>query len=189
MSRKLEDFISKIKTTGVAHPNLYTVSILPSSIGGATSKNHALLGWSSKDTADICLMCNSAVLPDNSLMTTPSKSYGISPEVPYEKSSGTMTLSFYILADFDVVKFFNHWLKAIYDPETGYFGFKSDYISTISIIMESPELLKEYEIQCFECYPKSVSQIPLSSQHEPSAMVLSVDFTYTYWKEVNNAKH
>lgn len=189
MSRKLDDFISKIKTTGVAHPHLFTVTIHPSGVNGKTSNGHVLNEWSSADTNDIFLMCNSAQLPENSIMTTPMKTYGISPEMPYEKQSGSISLSFYVLADFDVLKFFNHWSKAVYNPDTGYFGFKDDYVATISIVMESPELVKEYELACYECYPKSVGAISLSSQHEAAPMILTVEFVYTSKKEIKINGH
>lgn len=189
MSRKLDDFISKIKTTGIAHPHLFTVSIMPDGVGGVSSKNNILLDWASKDTDDICLMCSSTHLPDNTMMTTQSKTYGISPEMPYEKPSGTLSMSFYVLADFDVIKFFNHWILAVYDPTTGLFGFKNDYIAKISVTMESPELVKEYQVDYFECYPKTIQQITLNSQHEATPMVVNVDFVYTYSKEVKIREH
>ena len=182
MSRKLNDFISKVKNTGVAHKHLYTVSTnLPNSLRDR---------WNIHEVDDFMLMCSNASLPDFSVLTSPIKTYGIAKEMPYEKSAITFTLGFYVLADFRIKHFFEDWQKSVFNPETGFFGFYNDYTTDIRIQMESPERVLEYDVTMIQCYPKTVQQIELSSSAEATAMSLSVEFVGLKWKRNNiNVKH
>ena len=138
--------------------------------------------WSVQEVEDFMLMCSQAVLPDFSIMTTPIKTYGVSKEMPYEKTSISFSLSFYVLADFKIKMFFEDWQRSVIDPDTGFIGIYEDYITDFKVQMESPEKLLEYDVSLFQCYPKNVNAIDLSAHGEPSAMILTVEFACLKWK-------
>lgn len=182
MSRNLNDFVSKIKTTGIAHNHLYTLNMaIPKSL---------MDKWNIKEVDDFCMMCSGASLPEFSVLTSPIKTYGIAKEMPYEKSAISFTLNFYVLSDFRVKYFFEDWQKSVFNPDTGFFGFYNDYVSDIRIQMESPEKLLEYDITMIQCYPKAVHQIELNYASESTPMTLTVEFVGLKWKRNSiNVKH
>ena len=82
-SNRQKDFISEIKTQGLARTNRFTVEIAPPSEGPAVARR-------------ILLFCEQASLPGISYASTSNRTYGELREVPYDRLFEPITLQFHV---------------------------------------------------------------------------------------------
>ena len=203
---KLNEFISAIKTQGVARTNRYLVKL---EVPGGNS-----------DTIQLAqLYCDGAALPGMNIATTPSRIFGENREMPYERLFDTITLDFYVDADMKVKKLFDDWIRQIIDPNTRAIQYYKRYTRELTIEVldiqaveieygeveiftkafgpdegqEGEEVVERvmsesdrvtYGVRLFEVYPKSIGQIQLSGGSR-DLMKLPVTFQYKYWDPVS----
>jgi hypothetical protein len=160
----LNDFISEVKTGGMANANRYFVEI-----AGADRK--------------VGLFCDQAQLPGTQVLTTPARVYGEIRETPYEMSFDPVALSFYIDDDWEVKSFFDNWRGQIINPYSREIGWYNDYVKDIIIYCYNKEEEKRFAVKLFEAYPKTITSIQLDygAKDVPK---LSVTMQYKYWMEI-----
>ena len=179
----LADFISEVKTRGLASPNKFKVNIaLPQKFtlderdlrNGERNSNHRM----------VQMFCDQAQLPDLNISTSQSRTYGEVREVPYENLYGNISMSFYCDSNYIVKDFFDRWIMSISDPNTRHFNYYNDYISpNIDIIMMNNSQSAVYGVKLFECYPKQIQAVSLDYASKDIVKV-SVSMNYKYWRSV-----
>lgn len=166
----LNEFISSVKQSGMANANRFFVEI-----AGADKK--------------IGLFCDTATLPGTQILSTPARTFGEVREVPYEITYDTVSCSFYIDNDWEVVKFFNDWRTKIFDPTTrtgGYYSGPQGYVRDIKIICYNKEDNRTYGVQLYEAYPKQIGAVNLDYNNKDIPK-LSVTFQYLNWVPLDAA--
>lgn len=167
----LNEFISKVKSTGLAKTNRYRVTIATPALMTKFMNSGRL----------ITLFCESTSLPGQVVATTEQRIMGETREFPYMKNYDNVPMSFYIDNDFEVKAFFDNWLKYISNDSNKITGYYLDYISpTIEIDVlpmgsESPT----HTVILHEAYPKAISSIILSASSRDVAKV-TVSMNYKY---------
>lgn len=177
----LADFISEVKTRGLASPNKFKVNIaLPQKFtlderdlrNGERNSNHRM----------VQMFCDQAQLPDLNISTSQSRTYGEVREVPYENLYGNINMSFYCDSNYIVKDFFDRWIMSISDPNTRHFNYYNDYISpNIDIIMMNNNQSAVYGVKLFECYPKQLQAVSVDYASKDIVKV-SVSMNYKYWR-------
>jgi len=177
----LADFISEVKTRGLASPNKFKVNIaLPQKFtlderdlrNGERNSNHRM----------IQMFCDQAQLPDLNISTSQTRTYGEVREMPYENLYGNINMSFYVDSDYIVKDFFDRWIMSISDPNTRHFNYYNDYISpNIDIIMMNNNQSAVYGVKLFECYPKQIQAVSVDYASKDIVKV-SVSMNYKYWR-------
>lgn len=164
----LSNFISEVKTRGLARTNRYTVQILDPA---------------DPDSAKLAqLFCESASLPSINMNTTPYRIYGESREMPYERGFDPVTLTFYVDAEMKIKKMFDSWINSVMNPVTRQMGYYKMYTRDIKIeVFDVSETLAPYSITLCEAYPKNIGTVQLD-YNSKDVMKLPVTITYKYWK-------
>ena len=163
-----KNFISEIKSQGLARTNRFAVLFTP-----PTSVNPANL-------RKTLLFCDQASLPGVNFSTVQNRSYGEVREVPYEKLFDTCQLTFHVDKDMMVKSLFDQWIQSIQNPVTRTYSYYNDYITNMQIEVQDLADNTRYEMTLYEAYPKTIGAISLSNESKDT-MKLTVTFQYKYW--------
>lgn len=165
----IEDFISQIKTRGLARTNRYEVMIpFPQPDPRGQLKNIANL------------FCDAVTLPGAALSTTPMKTFGETREMPYEKIYDNVTMSFYVDSGLDIKVAFEDWMEKIFDTTTRTIGYYNNYITDVDIYIKNVDGTTPYKIRLHEAYPKALNSIQLDTNNK-DIMKMTLTLQYKYW--------
>lgn len=176
----LNEFISTVKSTGFANSNKFLVTISPP----------ATVNTSSDVNRMIQLFCDTCQLPDQTVSTAQTRTYGEIREMPYENLYGNINMSFYVDSDFRVKYFFDQWIQSISNPETRHWEYYTNYISeSITIDMLNNAGDNTYSVTLWECYPKSIQSVSLDYGSK-EILKCTVSMNYKYWRSIQmDASH
>ena len=168
----LNEFISKVKSTGLAKTNRYRVTIATPALMTGFMNSGRL----------ITLFCESTSLPGQVVATTEQRIMGETREFPYSKMFDNITLSFYIDNNFEVKAFFDNWLNYISNTQNKITYYYKDYIAPTVLIEVLPmdSEVSMYSITLHEAYPKGISPIRLSADSRDIAKI-GVSLNYKYY--------
>ena len=168
----LNEFISKVKSTGLAKTNRYRVTIATSALMTGFMNSGRL----------ITLFCESTSLPGQVVATTEQRIMGETREFPYSKMFDNITLSFYIDNNFEVKGFFDNWLNSVSNTQNKITSYYKDYIAPTVLIEVLPmdSEVSTYSITLHEAYPKGISPIQLSADSRDIAKI-GVSLNYKYY--------
>lgn len=168
----LNEFISKIKSTGLAKTNRYRVTIATPTLMTGFMNSGRL----------ITLFCESTSLPGQVIATTEQRIMGETREFPYSKFYDNITLSFYIDNNFEVKGFFDNWLNSVSNTQNKITSYYKDYIAPTVLIEVLPmdSEVSTYSITLHEAYPKGISPIQLSADSRDIAKI-GVSLNYKYY--------
>lgn len=164
----VKNFISEIKSQGLARTNRFAVLFTPPANVNPANLRKTLL------------FCDQAVLPGVNFSTIQNRSYGEVREVPYEKLFDTAQLTFHVDKEMQVKSLFDAWIGSIQNPVTRTFNYYNDYVTTMNIEVQDLVEKTRYEMTLYECYPKTISAISLDNSAKDT-MKLTVTFQYKYW--------
>lgn len=171
----ITQFISQVKTRGLARTNRYDV-VIPFPVSTTTSFRGA---------AEVAtLFCDQATLPGINISTTPHRIFGEVREMPYEKIYDPVTFSFYVDAELKIRTAFDKWMALIVDPFTRTLGYYNEYVRDIDIYVRNVDDSVPYKITLFEAYPKTVNSITLDAGGK-EVMKMTVTMQYKYWYSYN----
>jgi hypothetical protein len=168
----LQDFVAEMQK-GVARSNRYFVVMPNRNNSSSYTSGNKLLG----------LYCENTQIPGSTILTSPSKIFGETREVPYERSYEPINMSFYVDSDFKVKEYFDDWHNSIFDPYTRAGNYYEEYVSNIELWVHNVEDKRTYALTLFECYPKAISPIQLDYGSK-ELMKLQVTMQYKYWRAV-----
>jgi len=103
---------------GLARPNAYAV-VLPS-FPGATSR-------------EVNLLCTNVNLPGRQVLTYDHVIGNRREKVAYGAASEDLSLSFLLLNDYGVKRYFEEWARLAFDPDTYQIGYKNEYARDIQV--------------------------------------------------------
>lgn len=168
----LNEFISKVKSTGLAKTNRYRVTIATPTLMTGFMNSGRL----------ITLFCESTSLPGQVIATTEHNVMGEHREFPYMKKYDNITLSFYIDNNFEVKGFFDNWLNSVSNTQNKIISYYKDYIAPTVLIEVLPmdSEVSTYSITLHEAYPKGISPIQLSADSRDIAKI-GVSLNYKYY--------
>lgn len=168
----LNEFISKVKSTGLAKTNRYRVTIATPALMPEFMNSGRL----------ITLFCESTSLPGQVVATTEQRIMGETREFPYSKMFDNITLSFYIDNNFEVKGFFDNWLNSVSNTQNKITSYYKDYIAPTVLIEVLPmdSEVSTYSITLHEAYPKGISPIQLSADSRDIAKI-GVSLNYKYY--------
>lgn len=170
---QLNDFISQVKTSGLARNNRYSVIITPP-LGLQLPQTKTM------DLQSMLLFCDQIQVPGLNISTTQNRTFGEFREVPYEKLFGDVNISFYVDSGMYVKEFFDKWTQIIQNPYTRTFNYYKNYTTNMTINIEDVEDRKRYTVALYECYPKTISPLQMDYSSK-DVMKFQVTMQYKYW--------
>lgn len=168
---EINEFISLVRTEGLARSNRFVVYIFPPFALASQAFDSKLR-----------LYCESVSLPGLNYLTNPVTTFGEQREVVYNRSYEPVNLEFIMDQNMDIKRFFDSWQAQIINPQSRLVNYYQNYIGSIEIYQlgaDGKETTK-YCARLHEAYPKSVA--PISYNYDAKGVTkLSVSFEYKYW--------
>jgi hypothetical protein len=187
---------------GFARSNQFLVE-LPTNLGGkpgATgfvgilNKIGSLLGGDNMN-----ILCSQAQLPGKAILTHDRFVGMEAQKVAYGYNAPPVTMTFYCMNDYSIVKYFDEWRALTINEETGEAYYKKTYVRPVKVHqLRKPIIGKTvgagpiriniglgagtvYGVELIDAFPVSVSTIELSNELD-GLVQLNVEFAYTNWK-------
>ena len=136
--------------------------------------------------------CFAAELPGRNVDTAPLKTYGPKREIVYGHSySQEITLSFYADKFLRQRSFFELWQNSAMDLATNNVHFYDEYTGAIRIYALgafSGDAFRDriaYGVHMYECYPKTITAVPLNYGTQNEIMQISISFYYRNWSNLS----
>ena len=136
--------------------------------------------------------CFAAELPARNIDTAPLKIYGPKREIVYGHSySQEITLSFYADKFLRQRSFFEQWQNTAMDLGTNNVHFYDEYTGAIRIYALgafSGDAFRDriaYGVHLYECYPKTITAVPLNYGTQNEIMQISISFYYRNWSNLS----
>ena len=136
--------------------------------------------------------CFAAELPGRNVDTAPLKTYGPKREIVYGHSySQEITLSFYADKYMRQRSFFENWQNTAMDLATNNVHFYDEYTGAIRIYALgafSGDAFRDriaYGVHLYECYPKTITAVPLNYGTQNEIMQISISFYYRNWSNLS----
>jgi hypothetical protein len=188
----IEDLKSKIiMKNGMAMANQFAVT-LPSLTNDVSSR-------------EISVLCKSVDLPSKQ-MTSLDWNVGVFNEkVVSGFATEDITMSFHMLNDYGVKKYFDEWTKLMVDEERGNIAYKDQYQKSVKIYqMVKPQMRigfdlgplsidfdllgnSIYSVELEDAFPTTLGAITLSNDAD-QLVEFSVQMSYTKWKVVKDER-
>jgi hypothetical protein len=170
----LSEFITEVKTRGLANPNKFMVTIAqPKGIDFNNASDSLRL---------MRLFCDQTQLPDQNISTAQLRTYGEVREMPYENLYGNVNFSFYCDSNYIVKEFFDNWIQSISDRETRHWNYYDNYIApNIDILTFNNDGRAVYGVKLYECYPKQMQAITMDYAAKETLKV-NISMNYKYWR-------
>lgn len=168
------NFVSTIKTSGVAFQNHYFVNIVPPRFMAQTANQQML--------EIIPFYVEAINLPEQQLATRPINDYGITREVVYEPLFGNVTATFFADKSLLIKSFFDNWVGAVSMTRSGRLMYPDQYkVDDLAIYVVNRAKEVTYVVILKNAYPKLVNDSILSAEGR-GAVSFQVQFVYDSWE-------
>ena len=176
------DFVSFVKTDGLSRQNRFYITISPFKNTGPSA---ALFGVGSGDAKrNLHMLCKSVNLPGVNVATSQVRYTGEVIEVPYDRTFGALTMTFYVDRQMIVRKFFEDWINSIQNTKTRSMGYYDEYVSkTVIITVVDKQDNTTFDFILYDVHPKSIGNLSLD-QGNNDVMTLDVEFDYHYYETI-----
>jgi hypothetical protein len=95
--------------------------------------------------------------------------------------------TFYVDADGELIESFLNWQKAIYNQQTGFFGYKNDYAATLLIELLSRGQEPYATVAVQKCYPINFSPVEVSYDSKDTIIEYNISFNFdNYYLQTSN---
>ena len=153
-------------------------------------------------TREMNVLCSQATLPGKQILTAERRHGMEFQKVAYGYAVDDVSMTFYMMNDYGVKKYFDSWADSIVDQENGEVAYKADYAKTIKIHqLRKPQFgfsanlgpLKAnlgigggsvYTVELEEAFPTTLGAIQLSNDLD-GLVQFTVTLSYTKWRTVN----
>lgn len=182
----IEDLKSKIMMkNGMAMAHQFAVT-LPSLSGNMNGR-------------DINVLCKSVDIPGKQMATLDWNVGVYNEKVVNGFLMEDVTMSFYMLNDYGVKKYFDEWTKLMVDEERGNIAYKDQYQKSVKIYqLVKPQIRlgidlgplsidfdvlenSIYSVELEDAFPTTINAISLSNEAD-QLVEFSVQMSYTKWK-------
>jgi hypothetical protein len=164
-------------------------TLLTSGIGGSNG-------------GDLNLLCAQATLPSKQIATHDRRIGLQNEKVGYGYVVTDVNLTFYLLNDYGIKKYFDAWKESILDEKTGDIKYKKEYVEDIKIHQLRKPIMNlnqnigpininvglgggsVYSVRLIDAYPTGVQEIQLNNNAD-GLVELTVQMSYTNWEPVD----
>ena len=174
----INDFVSAVKrSNGLAKANKYEVDIYaPNGHPDGT------------EGRNLNLLCNSITMPGHNLeQQTQRLASEPAREIVQSRSfAGNITATFYLDQSLTIKTWFDKWLELTINPRTHKAQYYDQYSGGYMDIYQLGGKGRVYGVKCEEVYPATIGPIEYSYDSTDTIALLTIEFAYRRWKEVEN---
>jgi len=174
---RVQDFISEVKTKGLARVNRFEVIITPPQF---ITTNYLQFN-------KISLFCEVSNFPPINLSVKPFKIFGPSYQRPITSEYGGdgISMTFHVDREMKIKKFFDDWIETVVNRDSFTVAYQNEYITKISIRQLDEANNVNYEIELQEAFPRSITLMDLNQSAQNQTHRVNVIFAYRYWKRTD----
>jgi len=154
---------------------------------------------------EISVLCKSVDLPSKQMMSLDWNVGVFNEKVVNGFATEDITMSFYMLNDYGMKKYFDEWTKLMVDEERGNIAYKDQYQKSVKIYqMVKPQMRigfdlgplsidfdllgnSIYSVELEDAFPTTLGAITLSNDAD-QLVEFSVQMSYTKWKVVKDER-
>jgi len=190
----ISEFKSNISEYGILQNNKFSVFIpISPNVLVSTFTNTLDPLFTIDSMRALQFRAEAASVPGFSLQTQDVRvqGTGVNQKMPFNALFPDVNVTFLADSRGDIYKYFYSWFSNIIDftgssfsffPSPSYsIGYKSDYITDISILVYDNFGNLTKQIILYEAYPDSITEIPLDWSDRDRPMKFTVKFAYTRW--------
>lgn len=163
----IEDLKSEISLKGgPALPTLYSV-YLPS--------------FNSANAESVNVLCSGVNLPGRQIMTQERRIGTIMEKVAYDQAYDDVNISFYLLNNYGMRRYFEEWQNLAINQKTYEVGYKTEYAKDVKISQLNRDGTIVYQLTLQDAFPTTLDQIELKNDLVDQLIQLNVQLSYKNW--------
>ena len=161
-----------------------------------------ILETGNPSTREMNLLCANVNLPGKQILTTERRVGMEFQKVAYGYAVDDVSMTFYLMNDYGLKKYFDTWASTIIDEVTGNVGYKTDYAKSIKIHQLRKPLIgfsknigplrgnlqigggSVYTVELIEAFPTTIQAVELNNELD-GLVQLTVQISYTRWNPVS----
>jgi hypothetical protein len=180
----INDFITKIKSEGLARTNRFAITMgLPNVLDYGRNPFNT-------SPYDVALLCENVQIPGVNLNTIQNRTFGEFRETPYETMYDALTATFYVDREMKIKTLFDKWILGIqgYNGPSGgtgsrTFRYYNEYVTDMQIYVNDTMNQTYYGVALYEVYPKTIGAITLDNNSK-EIMKMTVTLQYKFWRPI-----
>lgn len=151
------------------------------------------------------ILCSNATLPGKQILTTDRRIGMEFQKIAYGYAVDDVSMTFYLMNDYGVKKYFDNWRKAIINDNFD-LNYKSNYVSDVVIHQLRKPLVgfsksigplrgnvgigggSVYSCKLIDAFPTTFQAIELSNELD-GLVQFTVQLSYTNWEAVNSSQN
>ena len=183
---------------GFARTNNFLVK-LPADVNGYRSSYPITPG-------EINLLCKNVNLPGKQVLTLDRRIGMRNEKIGYGYGVTDASMTFYVLNDYGIKKYFDEWIAWIFDEDTGEVNYKVNYAKSIEIHQLRKPLVGAkadigplqvnlslgkgsiYSVELIEAFPTTINEIQLNNE-QGGLTEFTVNFSYTKWRVIESPQN
>lgn len=185
-STDLTEFLSTVKSKNLAKATHFRLDLdIPHGLFKDAPRGIDLL----ETTRTISLFCYFAQFPPSNIQVSEIQTYGTPFWQPSVKLVDRMYIGMYLDQDFEIKKFFDAWIDAIFDKNTAHLRFRDDYSTTLTLHQLDAQFEPVYSVKLNDVFPTYIEPVSVHYSDKNKISTLTAQLCYRTWEHIPTELH
>jgi len=185
----LNELLAGFRTDdGYAMPSRYEVILTPPASGTfLKSLEQQRIGEQKDVVRKVSMEMSQVAFPGMTLETQEDTNiYGPPRKIVVGQTFAELTTSIRVSQDFKERNFIDNWQRLAANRADFSIGYYDDYIGTMQIFQLDQNNKRRHGVELVECVPTSVSEMAADYANQNAIHLMSVTWSYRYWKNLTD---
>lgn len=129
-------------------------------------------------------LTDEVVLPGKTIATSEYTDGRQTKKIPYTFIEDEVTITFIENTEYEVRKFFDAWMKSIFDKQRYRVGYKDDFVGNVKIHQLDKTGEPVYGIELQRAYPTTITPVQLNNAGAEDLVKITVTFAYDIYSTI-----
>lgn len=130
------------------------------------------------------IITDEVVLPGKTIATSEYTDGRQTKKIPYTFIEDEVTITFIENSEYEVRKFFDKWMRKIFDKQEYRVGYKDDFVGNVKIHQLDKTGTKVYGIELQRAYPTTITPVQLNNAGAEDLVKITVTFAYDIYSTI-----
>jgi len=185
----LNELLAGFRTDdGYAMPSRYEVILTPPSAGfNLSSLEQQRIGEQKDVVRKVSMEMSQVAFPGMTLETQEDTNiYGPPRKIVVGQTFAELTTSIRVSQDFKERNFIDNWQRLAANRADFSVGYYDDYVGTMQIFQLDQNNRRRHGVELVECVPTTVSELAADYANQNAIHLMSVTWSYRYWKNLTD---
>ena len=185
----LNELLAGFRTDdGYAMPSRYEVILTPPASGTfLKSLEQQRIGEQKDVVRKVSMEMSQVAFPGMTLETQEDTNiYGPPRKIVVGQTFAELTTSIRVSQDFKERNFIDNWQRLAANRADFSIGYYDDYVGTMQIFQLDQNNKRRHGVELVECVPTSVSEMAADYANQNAIHLMSVTWSYRYWKNLTD---